>query len=285
VGCRVRGGWWTVCAADQLPHARKAVFKVNELEFRIGGGETGAQSLVPPSIHPKGGRYDWLPGLSPDDVAFAVLPDAVLAQISVDSVSSPDDRKARESAKQNLTPCERARRYVAKMPPAISGHRGHDATIAVACVLKRDFGLSDSDALAVLREYNQRCEPPWSEAELQHKLTDARIKALEEPHRIGEKLKSNPHQQASKVTADTSPGEPPDDKTPAGKLDPMIVARRFVSDEATHNDTLTCSTLVLSASMRLITGGSGAAGANVATSRPSIFAAVSSRSCNADSSW
>src|SRR5262249_23753761 len=34
--------------------------------------------------------------------------------------------------------------------------------------------LSDEDALTLLRDYNQRCDPPWSEAELLHKVDDAR---------------------------------------------------------------------------------------------------------------
>ena len=68
---------------------------------------------------------------------------------------------------------ERARRYVATMPEAISGSSGHDATFAVACVLVLGFGLEEDDALTLLREYSDRCKPPWSEHELQHKIKSA----------------------------------------------------------------------------------------------------------------
>jgi hypothetical protein len=68
---------------------------------------------------------------------------------------------------------ERARRYVAKMPAAVSGASGHNQTFSVACRLVKGFGLSKPQAMDVLREYNQRCEPPWSEHELQHKVDDA----------------------------------------------------------------------------------------------------------------
>ena len=71
------------------------------------------------------------------------------------------------------TPLERARRYVAKCLPAISGQHGHDATFYVACVLVHGFALGEADALALLREFNQRCLPPWSEGELRHKITSA----------------------------------------------------------------------------------------------------------------
>lgn len=68
---------------------------------------------------------------------------------------------------------ERARRYLAKMPPAISGQHGHDQTFAVACTLVQGFGLSVAEAAPLFAEYNTRCSPPWSEPDLAHKLTDA----------------------------------------------------------------------------------------------------------------
>lgn len=67
----------------------------------------------------------------------------------------------------------RARAYVAQMPPAVAGCGGDSQTWAVACVLVRDFGLSREDALPLLLEYNRRCSPPWSLAQLQHKLDRA----------------------------------------------------------------------------------------------------------------
>ena len=66
-----------------------------------------------------------------------------------------------------------AKAYLDKLPPAISGAGGHAATFAAACWTVR-LGLPDSDALALLLEYNRRCQPPWKEAELVHKLKDAR---------------------------------------------------------------------------------------------------------------
>jgi hypothetical protein len=71
------------------------------------------------------------------------------------------------------TPLNRARTYLANLPPAISGQGGHNATFRAACWLVR-FGLSDADALVLFREFNQRCQPPWTEKDLAHKLRDAR---------------------------------------------------------------------------------------------------------------
>jgi hypothetical protein len=68
---------------------------------------------------------------------------------------------------------ERARRYVAKCPPAVSGQEGHNTTFKVTCTLVHGFALAEGEALLVLREWNQSCQPPWSEAELRHKVTSA----------------------------------------------------------------------------------------------------------------
>ena len=68
---------------------------------------------------------------------------------------------------------ERARRYMATIEPAVSGSRGHDATYRAACKLIQGFGLSIEDALPLMQEWNQGCEPPWSDRDLMHKLEDA----------------------------------------------------------------------------------------------------------------
>jgi hypothetical protein len=68
---------------------------------------------------------------------------------------------------------ERIFRYLAACPPSISGSGGHNATFTVACALINGFGLHESEAMEYLRSYNQRCQPPWSEAELEHKIRSA----------------------------------------------------------------------------------------------------------------
>lgn len=71
------------------------------------------------------------------------------------------------------SPIERAAAYVAKMPQAVSGSGGHNRTFAVACALVKGFDLTVDQARSILMEYNRRCDPPWSEAELEHKLVSA----------------------------------------------------------------------------------------------------------------
>lgn len=74
------------------------------------------------------------------------------------------------------TPSDRARAYLAKLPAAISGQGGHNATLRAACELAR-FGLGDGEALAILEVWNRtHCKPPWTSRELAHKWQSARTK-------------------------------------------------------------------------------------------------------------
>ena len=69
---------------------------------------------------------------------------------------------------------ERARRYLAALPPAVSGQNGDVTTFRACCRLVRGFLLSDDDALTLIHEWNSRCEPPWTERELVDKIRRAR---------------------------------------------------------------------------------------------------------------
>lgn len=69
-----------------------------------------------------------------------------------------------------MTPLDRAKIYTSKVPPAISGQGGHDATYHLACELVCGFSLSETDAVDVLCDWNIGCQPPWSQGELLHKV-------------------------------------------------------------------------------------------------------------------
>jgi putative DNA primase/helicase len=80
---------------------------------------------------------------------------------------------------------DRARAYLSKIEPAVSGQRGHDRTFRVACALVLGFGLAVEEALPLLTEWNERCQPPWTEKELLHKLEDADKKDDERGYLLG----------------------------------------------------------------------------------------------------
>ncbi len=85
----------------------------------------------------------------------------------------PQPRAQSPAPTGSLDVVERARKYVAKMPPAISGQGGSNDAFSVACKLIIGFGLTTEQAYPIFREYSDQCKPPWSEKEIRHKLDDA----------------------------------------------------------------------------------------------------------------
>lgn len=68
----------------------------------------------------------------------------------------------------------RACAYARTADPAIEGQGGSNTAIRVAAAIGVGFDLTAEETLSVLEsDYNSRCEPPWSRAELQHKVEDA----------------------------------------------------------------------------------------------------------------
>jgi hypothetical protein len=73
----------------------------------------------------------------------------------------------------SLDVLQRARRYLARVEPAIAGQHGDLHTFKVCCRIVRGFALSEQQALSVLSEWNDRCSPPWAERELRDKVSRA----------------------------------------------------------------------------------------------------------------
>ncbi len=67
----------------------------------------------------------------------------------------------------------RALAYLDRVEPAVSGQGGHDRTFTTAMKIVAGFDLSEPEAFEVLSTWNARCEPPWSEADLRRKITEA----------------------------------------------------------------------------------------------------------------
>lgn len=68
---------------------------------------------------------------------------------------------------------QRAMRYQEECDPAIEGSGGHNDTFFVACRTFVGFDLDYAQALDVMRAYSERCQPPWDDLELEHKLQEA----------------------------------------------------------------------------------------------------------------
>ena len=89
-------------------------------------------------------------------------------------LSSPSPTRLVERARKTAGVLDRARRYIAALPPAIAGQHGDVHTFRVCCRLVRGFALEEAEALMLLADWNARCEPPWSEHELIDKVRRAR---------------------------------------------------------------------------------------------------------------
>ena len=170
---------WYRCPDLQTVRHRDPVTRGSIVELR----GTGSQTLVGPSIHPSNEPYDFLEG-DPARVELSAIRAAV-AQLAAEVIrlrhgSIPPVRPVAPAHPPMVVSGDRVRllrraaAYLGAMPPAISGQGGHNAAYAAATVLVHGFGLATEEALDLLRkEYNPRCQPPWSEKELLHKVTDA----------------------------------------------------------------------------------------------------------------
>ena len=142
------------------------------IDIRANGG----YSIVPPSSHKCGNAYAWEASSRPDAVPLADLPPAWIEALC-DHAAGADTPMGEPPDLDNIPALEirvrRATNYLARMPAAISGQGGHDATFKAAFVLVRGFCLPSDDSLRLLTEYNKRCEPAWSDKELRHKIAEA----------------------------------------------------------------------------------------------------------------
>jgi len=119
----------------------------------------------------------------------------------------------------NLSAFDRARAYVAKMSGAIEGNHGDNQTLDVANKLVWDFALSESEALIILREFNTRCSPPWSETDLIRKIRSA----MQQPHQ----------RPRGNLLGTTRPSYPPRFKTPTltvprERIDPTTAVENYL---------------------------------------------------------
>jgi hypothetical protein len=159
---------------DALPDqafGNKTGVYLGGLKYRIDLRGDRGYVVVPPSVHASGVEYtapepwmdafEYMPTIPAGELQALYREPAKAAHVSRPVVSCSGDA------------LEQARRYFARVPPAVEGRGGDHHTFVQACRAIRDFGLSEWDALDVLREWNQRCSPPWSERDLLAKLQGA----------------------------------------------------------------------------------------------------------------
>lgn len=144
-----------------------------DLESKLGKGvdllRDARQFLVEPSVHPSGSSYQWEPGHAPDEIEIATLPDAWVKRIRR-QVRRPSSMPPFVATDARM---DRARKYLAKVSPAVSGDGGHTTMFNAVCIAMFGFDLDPDATASVIAEYNERCDPPFSERELHHKIRSA----------------------------------------------------------------------------------------------------------------
>lgn len=76
-----RGGHRLWKLDNRLAELSKGVKKIDSLEVRFGGGGKMTQSIIPPSVHHTGKMYAWEPGMSPDEIELATMPEALVLAV------------------------------------------------------------------------------------------------------------------------------------------------------------------------------------------------------------
>jgi hypothetical protein len=112
------------------PIATKSL-RVNGIEvLRIQG--KGAQTVMPPTIHPCGVAY----GLEWEDRPLAPFPPALLDFLTQEPVKDESPPKGLAAiVAGGASPIVRARAYLAKCDPCVSGHGGSAQSLKIACKL------------------------------------------------------------------------------------------------------------------------------------------------------
>lgn len=147
--------------------------------------------------------YEWLTPLVPrDDLPE---PPGWLCQ-ELAALSRPKPVEVGQSGGEplRLPPnlVDRVIAYIDSTPGAVSGSGGHNTTLYLAQTLVNGFCLEPDVALQLLADhYNPKCEPPWSEKELRHKIDSAVSNPCDKPR--GWKL-NEPQQRSQGPEPDVS---------------------------------------------------------------------------------
>lgn len=169
--------YWLVRAGDgedisDFTPMQKALAKKLGTDKKISN--LGRVMRLPGFLHQKDAANPFLVKVSQIEEVEYTLREIIDAFEIPIPVAAKAQAKAAGKPTTETERVKRARAYVAKIGPAISGQGGDQTTFKVASVLVRDFDLDDERAMPLFLEWNSTCSPPWDEDELWTKLSNAR---------------------------------------------------------------------------------------------------------------
>jgi hypothetical protein len=161
------------------------VIKIGTLELRLGGRDRQLQTVFPPTP-----RADGTPRPRIGGTKIRELPPcfyANLRKVLTTTRVAPGPRPSGNGHHEARGPAEKpsdyqVTKYIAEVEPAIEGERGSVKLFKLAHKLIARFG-EDRDGVIdwLTRFYNDRCVPPWTLKEIEHKVDDALKTAAYDP--------------------------------------------------------------------------------------------------------
>lgn len=147
-------------------------FKASDKSESVRFQAKGALTVLPPSRHHSGNVYSWV--RDPREFDEAMMPDWLVEALLIKpKPASVPSRNGTHHHNGTDDVWKRAFAYLETIPPAVSGQGGHNQTMIAARVVVYGFDLGIEQGLSMLNSWNQRCSPPWSDAELRHKCEEA----------------------------------------------------------------------------------------------------------------
>ncbi|MDA0240236.1 MAG: bifunctional DNA primase/polymerase [Proteobacteria bacterium] len=142
------------------------------VEFRLGCGGKGMQSVFPPSVHPSAARYKWVHGLSPTDVTPIPLPQSMLDHLLTFHALKSGDGIGGTASNEPATPAQ-VKLYQSD-PATVTEGRRNDTLASLVGKLAlgmRTESLHDVDTLAMqlnlLKSIAKSYTPPLDDREVE----------------------------------------------------------------------------------------------------------------------
>ncbi len=144
------------------------------IDIRVGN----QYIIAPPSLHESGKRYSWeKPLVTPEQLA--PLPRTWIDGFLPHKNTVQDTVTASPAVPVTDELLRRAASYLDAVDPAIQGQNGSGQLFWAVSALLWKFKLDEATTKRlILERYNPRCMPPWSEKEIDHKISDAKAKPL-----------------------------------------------------------------------------------------------------------
>jgi hypothetical protein len=143
--------------SDDLPKSQK--WEQYGLEVRLGGGGKAAQSVLPPSIHPSGGKYEWV--FHPSEYEIQQVPETLMALLWNDDGTAL--RQAKFAAKGEG-------HWKKILDGVAEGERNQSAASLIGKMLADLADPFNNTTLArvwiMLLAWNEKNRPPIDEVEL-----------------------------------------------------------------------------------------------------------------------